>query len=62
MIHSCIMRRDLQKYVITNYFDNRYHENIDFAKQILKNYFTFSTKKQGCIRQNQYVKYRDDDI
>jgi hypothetical protein len=57
--YSLIMRRDLQKYVITNYFDNRYFQNIDFVKLILKIYFTFSKKKQGCIHQYQYVEYRD---
>jgi hypothetical protein len=57
--YSCIKISDLQKYVITNYFDNRYHENIDFVKQILESYFTFSTKKQGRIHQYQCVKYRD---
>ncbi len=34
-----IKRSDLLKYVITNYFDYRYYENIDFVKQILKFYF-----------------------
>ena len=31
--NDCIKRGDLQKYVITNYFNNRYYENIDFVKQ-----------------------------
>jgi hypothetical protein len=43
--YSCIVRRDLQKYVITNYFDNRYHENIDFVKQILR----FQEKSKGVF-------------
>ena len=55
--HS-ITRKELQKYVITNYFDCRYYENIDFVKQILKNYFTFSTKKQDNSYEYQYVKFR----
>ena len=50
-----ITRSELQKYIITNYFDCRYYENIDFVKQILKIYFTFSTKKQNKRFEYQYV-------
>ena len=28
-----VKQDDLQKYVITNYFDYRYYENIDYVKQ-----------------------------
>ena len=49
---------ELQKYVITNYFDCRYYENIDFVKQILKVYFTFSTKEQNNSYEYQFVKYK----
>ena len=55
----CITRKELQKYVITNYFDCRYYENIDFVKQILKIYFSFSTKEQNNSYEYQFVKYRD---
>ena len=55
--HS-ITRSELQKYVITNYFDCRYYENIDFVKQILKIYLTFSTKEQNNSYEYQYVKFR----
>ena len=44
--YSYINRIHLQKYVITNYFDNCYYENIDLVKQLLKIYFKFSTKEQ----------------
>jgi hypothetical protein len=44
---------------MANYFDYGYYENIDFVKQILKIYFTFSTKKQDCSYEYQYVKYVD---
>jgi hypothetical protein len=37
--YKCIKKTDLQKYIITNYFDNRYYQNIDFVKQVLKIYF-----------------------
>ena len=53
-----ITRSELQKYVITNYFDCRYYENIDFVKQILKIYFTFSTKEQNNSYEYQYVRFR----
>ena len=39
--YICIKRTDLQKYVISNYFDNCYYQNIDLVKQFLKNYFKF---------------------
>ena len=54
-----IKRTDLQKYVIENYFDNCYYENIDIVKQILKIYFTFSTKEQEDKSVYRYVMYRD---
>ena len=56
--YDSITRSELQKYVITNYFDCRYYENIDFVKQILKIYFTFSTKEQNNSYEYQYVKFR----
>ena len=37
--YSCISKTHLQKYVITNYFDNCYYQNIDLVKQLLKNLF-----------------------
>ena len=37
--YDCIKKTDLQKYVITNYFDNCYYQNIDLVKQLLKIYF-----------------------
>ena len=57
--YDSITRSELQKYVITNYFDCRYYENIDFVKQILKIYFTFSTKEQNNSYEYQYVKFRN---
>ena len=31
---DCIMRGELETYIINNYFDYRYYENIDYVKQI----------------------------
>ena len=58
---SCEMvkRTDLHKYVITNYFDNIYYENIDIVKQILKIYFSLLTKEQEDKTIYRYVRYRD---
>ncbi len=56
--YDSITRSELQKYVITNYFDCRYYENIDLVKQILKIYFTFSAKEQNNSYEYQYVKFR----
>ncbi len=49
------------KYIITNYFDNCYYQNIDIVKQLLKNYFKFSTKEQEYKNKYKYVKYRNSN-
>ena len=54
-----IKRTDLQKYVITNYFDNIYYVNIDIVKQILKIYFSLLTKEQEDKSLYRYVRYRN---
>ena len=59
--YACIKKTDLQKYVITNYFDNCYYQNIDLVKQLLKIYFKFTTKEQEYKNEYQYVKYRNED-
>ena len=59
--YSCISKTHLQKYVITNYFDNCYYQNIDLVRQILKIYFMFSTKEQEYRNEYRYVRYRNAD-
>ena len=59
--YNCIKRTHLQKYIITNYFDNCYYQNIDLVKQLLKIYFKFSTKEQEYKNSYQYVEYRNRD-
>ena len=59
--YACIKKTDLQKYVITNYFDNCYYQNIDLVRQFLKIYFKFSTKEQEYKNEYQYVRYRNND-
>ncbi len=56
---NSIRKMYLQSYVIRNYFDNMYYENIDFLKKILKIYFTFSTKKQDNHFEYVYNRFRD---
>jgi hypothetical protein len=57
--YSCISKTHLQKYVITNYFNICYYENIDLVKQLLKNYFKFSRKEQEYKQDYKYVEYRN---
>ena len=59
--YACIKKTEIQKYVITNYFDNCYYQNIDLVKQLLKIYFKFSTKEQEYKNEYQYVKYKNRD-
>ena len=59
--YACIKKTDLQKYVITNYFDNCYYLCIDLVKQLLEFYFKFSTKEQEYKNKYQYVEYRNED-
>ena len=57
--NNCIKKIYLQNYVINNYFYYFNNRTYDFVKQILKIYFTFSTKKQSKHFEYQYVKYRN---
>ena len=59
--YNCINKTHLQKYIIINYFDNCYYQNIDLVKQLLKIYFKFTTKEQEYKNEYQYVKYRNED-
>ena len=42
--YNCIKKMDLQKYVMNNYFDHSYYENIDKVKQILSFFYVFKKK------------------
>ena len=59
--YACIKKTELQKYVITNYFDNCYYQNIYLVRQFLKIYFKFTTKEQEYKNEYQYVEYRNRD-
>ena len=56
---DCIMRGELETYIINKYLDYMYYENIKFVNQILKIYFMFSKTKQNCCYKYNYVKFRD---
>ncbi len=56
--HDFLKRNELYKFVITEYFDNIYYQNIDFVKQVLKVFFMNSTKEQDSNSYFFYVKYR----
>jgi len=56
--HDFIKRNELYKFVITEYFDNIYYQNIDFVKQVVKIFFMNSTKEQNSNSYFYYVTYR----
>ena len=56
--HDFIKRNELYKFVITEYFDNIYYQNIDFVKQVVKIFFMNSTKEQDSNSYFYYVTYR----
>ena len=54
-----IKRGDLYKFIITEYFNNMYYQNINFVKEFLKIYFTHPTKIQDHTMRFVYVGFRD---
>ena len=56
--HDFIKRNELYKFVITEYFNNIYYQNIDFVKQVVKIFFMHSTKEQNINSYFYYVTYR----
>ena len=53
-----IKRNELYKFVITEYFNNVYYQNIDFVKQVLKIYFMHPTNEQDNNHYFIYVRYK----
>ena len=54
-----IKKTDLYIFIITEYFNGVYYQNIkDFMKQVLKIFFMNETKKQYNKQYFSYVKYR----
>ena len=63
---NCIDQTRLEKQIIFNYFEFFEYQifnlkNVDFVKKVLKVYIMFSTKKQDCHYQYQYVKLRNEE-
>ena len=63
---NCIDKERLEKHIVFNYFEFFEYEifnskNVDFVKKVLKVYIMFSTKKQDCHYQYQYVKLRNEE-
>ena len=56
--HDLIKRNELYKFIITEYFNNIYYQNIDFVKQVLKIFFMHETKEQNSNYNFLYVIYR----
>ena len=53
-----IKRNELNKFVITEYFNDVYYKNIDFVKQVLKIFFMHPTNEQDNNQYFCYVTYR----
>ena len=56
--HDYIKRNELYKFIITEYFNDMYYQNIDFVKQVLKIFFMHPTHEQNSNYNFIYVLYR----
>ena len=57
-INNIIKRNELYNFIISEYFNDVYYENIDFVKQVLKRFFMHPTKEQDNNYYFVYVEYR----
>ena len=48
--NNWISRNVLHKFIVTEYFNNNYYENIEFIRNALKIYFTHPTKKHDSCQ------------
>ena len=53
-----IKKRDLYKFIISNFYQDLYVNNIDFKKQVLKLFFMHGKNYQYDTYYFRYVKYR----
>ena len=53
-----IKRKDLYKYIISNFYQDLYFQNIDFMKQVLKLFFMHEKNYQNDTYHFRYVQYR----
>ena len=52
-----IKKTNLQKYIIKNFYNDKYYENIDFVKKVLEVYFLDIRKKTDSKLYYENVKY-----
>ena len=53
-----IKRNELYNFIISEYFNDVYYENIDFVKLVLKRFFMHPAKEQDNNHYFQYVQYK----
>ena len=55
--YDTIKRSDIYKFIISEYYNHYYYENINFVKIALKIFFMYPTKEQDHNQVFKYVKY-----
>ena len=53
-----IKRNELYNFIISEYFNDVYYENIDFVKLVLKRFFIHPSKEQDNNHYFLYVEYK----
>jgi hypothetical protein len=56
-----IKKTNLQKYIIKNFYNDKYYENIDFVKKVLDVYFLDIRKKTDSKLYYENVKYINEE-
>ena len=56
-----IKKTNLQKYIIKNFYNDKYYENIDFVKKVLEVYFLDIRKKTDSKLYYENVKYINEE-
>ena len=57
--HEHIKKTGLQKYIVTNFYNDNYYQNIDFIKKVLDIYFLDVPKNEDSKLYYINVKYRN---
>ena len=52
-----IKKIDLHKYIIINFYDDRYYDNIDFVIKALEVYFTDKPKNNKFATSSKYYQF-----
>ena len=56
-----IKKTNLQKYIIKNFYNDKYYDNIDFVKKVLEVYFLDIRKKKDSKLYYENVKYINEE-